>query len=66
MGAERIITIDLHASGVQGTVSSRTCFDDFPAGVAGLDFFFNEIKDKSNLCIVSPDAGAIKRAKIFH
>jgi len=27
-------------------VSPKTSFDDFPAGVCGLDFFLDEIKDK--------------------
>jgi ribose-phosphate pyrophosphokinase len=66
MGADRIITIDLHSSTVQGAVSPKTTFDDFPAGEAGIDFFVNEIQNKQDICIVAPDAGAIKRTKVFH
>ena len=58
--------MDLHANAIQGTVSPKTNFDDFPAGFTGIDFFLDEIKDKTEICVVSPDAGAIKRAKIFH
>ena len=44
-------------------MSPKTSFDDFPAGVCGLDFFLDEIKDKKQICVVAPDAGAVKRAK---
>lgn len=39
---------------------------DFGAAFTAIDFFNNEIADKTKLCIVAPDAGAIKRAKKFH
>jgi phosphoribosylpyrophosphate synthetase len=66
MGVDKIITLDLHANAVAGCVSSKTVFEDYEAAFTAIDFFTNEIKNKSNLCIVAPDAGAAKRAKSFH
>jgi phosphoribosylpyrophosphate synthetase len=31
-----------------------------------MSYFLNEIKDKSKLVIVSPDAGGVHRARAFH
>ena len=36
------------------------------AGFIGIDWFLQNIKDKSDLCIIAPDEGAIKPAKAFH
>ena len=47
-------------------MSAKTAFEDYEAGFTGINWFINNIKDKSEICIVSPDAGAIKRAKTFH
>lgn len=65
MGVDKIVTIDLHAVAVSGSVTTKTQFEDYEAGFVAIDFFKNEIKDKSNLCIVAPDAGAAKRSKTF-
>ena len=66
MGVNKVITIDLHAPAVTGCVTSKTSFEDYQAGFIGIDWFLKNIKDKSELCVVAPDAGAIKRAKAFH
>ena len=66
MGVDKIITLDLHANAVAGAVSSKTVFEDYEAAFTAIDYFVKEIKNKSDLCIVAPDAGAAKRAKSFH
>ena len=66
MGVSKILTIDIHAPAVQGSVSSKTVFEDYQAGFVAIDWFLENIKDKSELCVVAPDAGAVKRAKEFH
>ena len=35
-------------------------------GFIGLNYFLNEIPDKSNIVVVSPDAGGMHRATVFH
>lgn len=40
--------------------------DNYEAAFAGLSYFLEEIKDKDNLVVVSPDAGGMARAKSFH
>lgn len=66
VGIDAIVTVDLHAPAVQGCVSPRTVFEDYQAGFVAADWVVQNIPDKENLCIVAPDAGAIKRAKTFH
>jgi ribose-phosphate pyrophosphokinase len=58
VGVSRIITIDLHASAIQG-------FYDIPViHLNGNKIFTQYIKKLNieNLCIVAPDQGAVKRA----
>jgi ribose-phosphate pyrophosphokinase len=60
-GVTRLITIDLHASSIQG-------FYNFPViHLNGNKVFIDHIKDLNleNLCIVAPDQGAVKRASDF-
>lgn len=66
VGVDRILTIDLHAQAVQNCVSPRTVFEDFKAGFLGIDWFIGNLDPKDDICIVAPDAGAVKRAKEFH
>jgi phosphoribosylpyrophosphate synthetase len=40
-----------------------TIFEDYDASIVGVNYFLKNISDKKKLCIVSPDAGGIKRAK---
>ena len=63
MGVDRIVTVDLHATAVQGSVPPNVVFHDYEAAFVAIDYFRKEIPDASNLCIVSPDAGAVKRTK---
>lgn len=59
-GADRVLTLDLHASQVQG-------FFDIPLdhlyAVNVLVDFFNNIEKVDNLVVVSPDVGGIKMAR---
>jgi len=61
-----LISVDLHVSQAQGYVSSRTTFDNLEGAFAGLSYFLSEIPDKSEIIVVSPDAGGLGRAKAFH
>ena len=61
VGMSRIITIDLHASSIQG-------FYNVPViHLNGNKIFIDYIKEMglSDLCIVAPDQGAVKRAADF-
>merc|ERR1711908_50358 len=66
MGVSKIVTLDLHAIATTGAVGTQTVWYDFEAAFTAIDFFEQEIVDKTKVCIVAPDAGAIKRAKKFH
>ncbi len=46
-------------------VSSSVVFDNYEAGFAGLSYFLKNVKDVDNICVVSPDAGGMHRAKAF-
>lgn len=64
-GVDRIVTVDLHALQCQGMVSSSVVFDNYEAGFAGLSYFLKNVEDVNNICVVSPDAGGMHRAKAF-
>lgn len=62
-GADRILTMDLHAPQIQG-------FFDIPLdhlrGVPTLsDYFLEKFKDMSDFVIASPDIGSVARARYF-
>ena len=61
VGLNRLVTIDLHASSIQG-------FYQIPViHLNGNKIFIDYIKEQemNNLCIVAPDQGAVKRASDF-
>jgi ribose-phosphate pyrophosphokinase len=66
MGADRLVSVDLHVSQAQGYVSAKTPFDNLEGAFAGLSYFLEEIPDKSRIVVISPDAGGLGRAKAFH
>lgn len=66
MGADRIISVDLHVSQASGFVSPKIAFDNLEAAFAGLSYFLEEIPNKKDIVVVSPDAGGFARAKVFH
>lgn len=59
-GADRVITMDLHASQIQG-------FFDIPVDhLYGSSLFFNRVEKLStNFVVVSPDVGGIKMARAY-
>ncbi|MEG2039391.1 MAG: ribose-phosphate pyrophosphokinase [Oscillospiraceae bacterium] len=63
-GADRILTMDLHAPQIQGFFNIPV---DHLQGVPILAPYFNEKfkDDKENLVIVSPDLGSVTRARKF-
>lgn len=61
VGLSRLVTIDLHASSIQG-------FYEIPViHLTGTKIFIDPIRNMNleNLCIVAPDQGAVKRASEF-
>ncbi len=60
-GANRILTIDLHAGQIQGFFNIPV--DHLYATPVMLEFIKNKFTD--NLVIVSPDAGGVERARAF-
>ncbi len=60
-GADRVLTLDLHAGQIQG-------FFDIPVdNLYAKPVMLNYIRDKfiNHLCIVSPDAGGVERARAY-
>jgi ribose-phosphate pyrophosphokinase len=60
-GANRIITMDLHAGQIQGFFDIPV--DNIFAAPVLIDYIRNNFND--NLTIVSPDAGGVERARAF-
>ncbi len=60
-GADRVITMDLHAGQIQGFFNIPV--DNLFAAPVAIDFIKN--KFQNNLVIVSPDAGGAERARAF-
>lgn len=58
-GADRVLTIDLHAGQIQGFFDIPV--DNLFAASVIIDYF--KEKALKNLCIVSPDAGGVERAR---
>jgi ribose-phosphate pyrophosphokinase len=60
-GANRVITMDLHAGQIQGFFDIPV--DNIFAAPVLIDYISNNFND--NLAIVSPDAGGVERARAF-
>jgi ribose-phosphate pyrophosphokinase len=60
-GADRIITVDLHASQIQGFFNIPV--DNLFAAPVLLDYMRSHFQE--NLVVVSPDAGGVERARAF-
>ena len=65
LGVDNIVTLDLHAIAIQGSVTAKVCFEDHQAAFVAIDFFEKELGRGAELAVVAPDAGAAKRAKSF-
>ncbi len=64
-GANRVLTIDLHAGQIQGFFDIPV--DHLHATPVFLEYFnsLEDTKDKSQVVVVSPDAGGVERARAF-
>ena len=60
-GADRVLTMDLHAGQIQGFFSKPV--DHLYAKPVLIEYLQNELKD--NLVVVSPDAGGAERARSY-
>src|SRR5215212_4274142 len=60
-GADRVLTMDLHAAQIQGFFDVPV--DHLYASPVLNEYFFSKGWDKSELVVVSPDEGSIKRAR---
>jgi ribose-phosphate pyrophosphokinase len=61
-GIDRVISIDLHASQIQGFFNIP--IDNFPAGPLLAENFMQS-NDTSNIVVVSPDHGGVTRARLL-
>lgn len=62
-GADRVVTIDLHADQIQGFFNIPV---DHLSGMQKLaDYFEEKIQDPEEFIVVSPDLGGVKRARKF-
>ncbi len=66
MGVNRIVAVDLHVSQAQGFVTSNVAFENLEGSFLGLSYILKEIPNKSDLVVISPDAGGMHRAHNFH
>lgn len=62
-GADRVITMDLHAGQIQGYFDIP--LDHLTAGQALAKYFKPLVKEKGNFVVVSPDLGGVTRARTF-
>lgn len=62
-GADRVVTIDLHAGQIQGFFNIPV--DNLYAAPVILDHLNKRFPDTSNIVMVSPDAGGTERARAF-
>ena len=63
-GADRVLTIDLHAAQIQGFFNIPV--DHLYGGPLLANYFKNKFKDNlEDVCIISPDHGSVGRARQF-
>lgn len=62
-GATQVITCDLHCGQIEGFFRIPT--DDIRGKNVLADKFLRTVKDLTNVCVVSPDAGGMERAISF-
>ena len=63
VGADRLLTMDLHAGQVQGFFSKPV--DHMTAMPALAQYVTDQLGDPGELCIISPDAGRVKLTRKF-
>lgn len=63
-GADRVLTMDLHASQIQGFFNIPV--DHLLAGKLLADYYLQKFKDRlDDIVVVSPDLGSVTRARLF-
>ncbi len=62
-GADRVITVDLHAAAIQGFFDIPV--DNLIAMPIVVEYFRHKGIPKEDLVVVSPDAGGVSRARMF-
>ncbi|MCX7643098.1 MAG: ribose-phosphate pyrophosphokinase [Armatimonadetes bacterium] len=62
-GADRILSIDLHAGQIQGFFDIPV--DNIPAGPLFARYFRDKGLSRENVVVVSPDVGGVERATLF-
>jgi ribose-phosphate pyrophosphokinase len=62
-GADRVITVDLHAAAIQGFFDIPV--DNLVAMPIVVEYFRHKGIPKEDLVVVSPDAGGVSRARMF-
>ena len=62
-GADRVITVDLHAAAIQGFFDIPV--DNLVAMPIVVDYFRHKGIPKEDLVVISPDAGGVSRARMF-
>lgn len=65
LGVKSILTFDVHDVGIQNAVPLKAFENIFPTNTIISEFIEKEEIDLRNLVIVSPDTGAIDRAKFY-
>jgi len=63
VGVSRVISVDLHCGQLQGFFGPTVPVDNLEARPIGIDYFAG--LNLKNVCIVSPDAGGVYRARQF-
>eukprot|EP00906_Rhabdomonas_costata_P030425 RCo042996 len=64
MGMDRLVTVDLHCGQIQGFFGN-TPVDNLAACKEFVKYLREKLPDMSNVCVVSPDAGGVERARIL-
>ena len=62
-GADRVLTMDLHATQIQGFFDIPV--DHMLAAPLFADHYQKQFSDTSDVMVVSPDAGSVRRARAF-
>lgn len=63
LGVDNVITFDAHDPNVQNAIPTMAFDNFFPTNDILCSFLENEIVDKENTLVISPDAGAMDRAR---
>ncbi|CAD7948424.1 unnamed protein product [Amoebophrya sp. A25] len=65
MGADRVVSVDLHNGAIQGFFPPNIPLDNLSAMSLGVEYFSKEKKVDQDCVVISPDAGGVYRARQF-